>query len=285
MNNKNQQITEKIESKVKNTIEQYGLMDKNDKVIVCCSGGKDSTTALYLLNKLGYDTEALIIDLLIGDWSKKNLNNIKKFCKETGIKLHVVNMREVLGSSICYIRSNVQSNENLKNCTICGVIKRWLMNRKAKEFGGTKLVTGHNLDDAAETIVMNMLSGNPKLSAGLGPKAGITEKEGFVQRIKPLYFCSNEEIKDYSKAKNFPVLYEPCPCSVDSFRRSVRKELAKLEEKQSGSKRIIVESFLKILPTLKEAYKNKDELRKCKKCGEPSRGKICKACEILAKIK
>ncbi|MBU3942209.1 MAG: TIGR00269 family protein [Nanoarchaeota archaeon] len=270
-----------FEDKVKSTIRKYTLIDKNDRIIVACSGGKDSTTTLYLLNKFGYHVEALIIDLLIGNWSKKNLENIKQFCKDHRIKLRVVNMRKEFGCSICYIRSGIQSKTKLKNCMICGVIKRWLLNKKARELGATKLATGHNLDDEAETILMNLFKGNPKLSLGLGPKIGIISDKKFVTRIKPLYFCTNEELKSYSRLMNFPVLYDPCPCSIGAFRGEIRKGLARLEKQNLEIKTNIVKNFLKLISILKENYKLNEKLKYCNNCGEPTRNDVCKTCELI----
>ena len=112
-----------FEQKVKATIKKYKLCTKKERIIVACSGGKDSTTVLYLMKKFGYSVEALIIDLLIGKWSDKNLQNIKKFCQEQKIKLHEVNLREEFGCSMCFMRSGIQKKVKLNNCLICGIIK------------------------------------------------------------------------------------------------------------------------------------------------------------------
>jgi uncharacterized protein (TIGR00269 family) len=275
------EFTDQFEEKVKDCIEKYSLIGETEKVIVACSGGKDSTATLYILKKLGYNVEGLIIDLLIGEWSKKNLENVERFCKENGIKLHTVNMRKELGSSMCYIRSGIQETKKLSNCLICGVIKRWLMNRKARELGASKIATGHNLDDEAETIMMNLLTGNPELSLGLGPEIGMVRDKKLVQRVKPLYFCTNKEVRDYSEEMGFPVLYEPCPCSEGTFRRDVRKRIADMENNNPMVKQNIVNNFLAILPVLRKNYKTGKKLSYCKSCGEPSRRDICKKCELM----
>jgi len=276
---------EKFEKNIRETIRRYNLIQKNDKIIVACSGGKDSTTVLYLLEKFGYNVEALIIDLLIGNYSKKNLENIKKFCKDNKIKLHIINIRYEFGGSICYIRNIIQSKKKMSNCTICGVIKRWLINKKARELKADKIATGHNLDDEAENILLNFFKGNPELSINLGPKTGSINDKKFVTRIKPLYFCRNEEVKKYSKLMKFPILNESCPCSTEVFRRKIRKNLAELEKTNKNAKENIVKSFLGILPKLKNKYKKGKELKYCKLCREPSRNDICKTCELMKILK
>ncbi|MBR9683920.1 tRNA 2-thiocytidine biosynthesis protein TtcA, partial [Candidatus Woesearchaeota archaeon] len=172
-----------LEQKVKKTIRDYKLCTKKDKLVVACSGGKDSTVVLYLLHKFGYQVEGMIIDLLIGKWSEENLENTKTFCQKENIKLNIIDMRKEFGCSMCFIRAKVQAKQKLSNCMVCGVIKRWLMNKKARELKGKKLVTGHNLDDGAETVMMNLLKGNLELGMGGGPETGVVRDKKFVPRI------------------------------------------------------------------------------------------------------
>ncbi len=270
-----------FESKVKKTIKDHKLFTKKDRILVACSGGKDSTTALYILKKLGYDVEAVMIDLKMGSWSDNNLNNIKRFCEEHGIMLNIIDIREEYGCGICYIRSGIQDKIKIGNCTICGVIRRWLLNRKARELKATKLVTGHNLDDEAETVLMNLFKGNPELFANMGPKTGMLEDSKFVQRVKPLYFCTNKEVRRYTEGMGWGIVYEPCPCSTGVFRREIRSWLAGLEKKDQKIKHNIVTKHLELLPKIKERYRSTSRLRYCRVCGEPSRGEVCKRCRLL----
>ncbi|MEM2784928.1 MAG: TIGR00269 family protein [Candidatus Pacearchaeota archaeon] len=283
MNKFMQDFIEKFEKKVKETIEKYKLATKEDKILVACSGGKDSTTVLYLLKKFGYNVEALHINLLMGSWSKENERNIRKFCKEHGIKLYVFSIRDELGYSICYIKSVVQQKAKLKQCTICGIIRRWLINKKARALKASKVATGHNLDDEAQTVIMNLIKGNPWLGINQGPVTGTIEEKKFVTRIKPLFFCKEKDIRKYSELMKFPVLYRRCPCVVGALRHEVRKKLDELEKKNKNIKENIVSNWLEIKKLLIQKQEQKPILY-CKNCGEPSRREICKACSILKKI-
>ncbi|MEM4318306.1 MAG: TIGR00269 family protein [Candidatus Pacearchaeota archaeon] len=269
-----------FEERVRKTIQEYELCSKNDKIVVACSGGKDSTTVLYLLNKFGYNVSALHINLLMGKWSEQNLANVKKFCEEQGIKLHVYSIRDEIGYGICYVKSVVQQKAKLKQCSICGVIRRWLINKKARQLGATKLATGHNLDDEAQTIIMNILRGDPYYGLGLGPITGVINDKKFVTRIKPLYWCKEVDVKQYSQLMNFPVLYQRCPCVIGATRHEVRNKLNELEKINLDVKKNIVKNFLKIKESLKKSLSN-EKINYCKSCGEPSRNAVCKACQLL----
>lgn len=267
---------ESFEKKVKETITKHKLADKKEKIIVACSGGKDSCTLLFLLKKFGFNLEALHINLGIGSWSEKNQRNAEKICDEMGVKLNTVYMKDFVGKNISEISEN--------KCRVCSINKRWLLNKKARELGGKKLAMGHNLDDEAESILMNVFRGNIIMGLGTGPKIGILQDKKFVQRIRPLYFCKNTETKKYAEEKGFAFSSEICPCSPDVFRRQIRNWLKKLEVKNSEIKENIVKWFLERLPELRKKYSSKTELKYCSRCGEPSRNEICKRCEVLEKI-
>ena len=272
-----------FELRVKETIKKYNLLKKTDKAIVAISGGKDSMTVLYLLKKLGYNVSALHINLEMGRWSEAHLNNIKKFCKELKVPLHVYSVRKELGRSMCSIKSIVKSRTKLQDCTICGIIRRWMINKLARRLGATKIATGHNLDDASQTVLMNYFKGNLMIGLNEGPYVGIISEKKFVQRVKPLYFIPEKEVELYSKSMKFPVIYERCPCVVGAYRHKIRGMLDSMEKTNPDIKKNIVDSFLKILPKLRKQSQAGKPLY-CKICGEPGRNEICRACSIMQYI-
>ncbi len=274
-----------FENNIKKTIKQFRLISRNDKILVAASGGKDSTTILYLLKKFGYNVEALTIDAAIGNYTRENLENLVKFCGEHNIKLHIVSFKDEFGYSLCYIKSTLQHKGiNLKSCTICGVLRRYLVNKHARKLKADKLVTGHNMDDEAQALMMNLFRNTLWLAARLGPKTGLHASRYFVPRVKPLYLTSTRDIIRYSKLMGFPVKYHPCPCSTDSYRRFVREMLNEWEQKNPALKRNIINYFLRIMPKLKKVY-TRGEISVCTKCNEPSSHKICKTCQILDNFK
>jgi uncharacterized protein (TIGR00269 family) len=163
------------------------------------------------------------------------------------------------------------------------VLKKHLLNKKARALGASKLATGHNLDDEAQTFLMNCLRGNPSLSAGAGPVTGNISDKKFVSRIKPLYFSREADVRRYAELKGFPVVFTRCPCGFDAFRGVLREVLNEKEKKDKTVKLKLVKQLTALQPALKEKLP-KGELVYCKKCGEPSRQDFCRACKLLEKV-
>jgi uncharacterized protein (TIGR00269 family) len=265
-----------IEKKVVETIRKYKLIGKKDKVVVALSGGKDSTSIVYILKKLGYDVHGLMIDLYLGGWSRVHNDNMTKFCSENDIPLTIVDLKKELGQGICFIKAVLKKQKNLTGCTVCGIIKRWILNKWAKKLGADVLVTGHNLDDEAQNVLMNFLKGNVLLGLNSSPATGGKSVKGFAQRVKPLFYVSESEIMKYARKKKFDILYDKCPCAFGTYRVDTREWMAGVSD---GEKLKIVENFQKQIPKLRK--ENVMELKECKKCGEPSRGELCNYCKIV----
>ncbi|MGV8141529.1 MAG: ATP-binding protein, partial [Candidatus Woesearchaeota archaeon] len=270
---------EYFESKVTKTISNYELILKGDKVCVATSGGKDSLAVLYMTNlyckKYGIDIFALAIDEGIKGYRDHTLDDLKIFCKKYDVKLHVVSFKEKFGDTLDNIKDKAIKDFNKKPCTVCGIFRRTLLNRTARELKATKLVTGHNLDDEAQSFMMNTLLGNMSHNASLGPITGLNDNEKFVARVKPLYFMLEKETRLFALLKDFKVNFAECPNINMSFRMTVRDELNTIENKLPGAKNGIVNSFLEILPLLKEHYREKKQKRTfnyCKTCKDACSG-------------
>ncbi len=265
-----------IEKEIAKTIKKYKLLKKTDKVVIALSGGKDSTTILYILKKLNYNVHGLMIDLHLGNWSKIHNEKMIKLCKEQNIPLEIIDLKKELGQGICFIKAVLKKQKNLTGCTVCGTIKRWLLNKHAKKLKADKLVTGHNLDDETQNVLMNFLKGNVMLGVNSSPATGGKPIKGFAQRVKPLFFIPESEIRKYAKAKEFDILYDKCPCAFNTYRTDTREWMKQITDSE---KEKIVKGFQKLIPKLRK--ESQAEIKICKVCGEPSRGDLCNFCKII----
>ena len=223
---------------------------------------------------------AIAIDEGISGYRDKTLIAAKEFCDKNNIHLNIFSYREEFGLTL----DEMLKILDVKPCTICGIFRRYLLNKKSRELKLTKLVTGHNLDDECQSILMNQLKNNIEASARLGPKAGLVNDDKFVQRIKPLYLCTEKEVTTYAFVNGLLDNFNECPNAVHSFRAQVRDMLNDMEQKFPGTKYSIVNSFLQILPLLKQQFKD-GIIKVCAKCSEPSANDVCNACVYVKKLK
>jgi uncharacterized protein (TIGR00269 family) len=273
--------TKQFERRVSRTIRDCGLLKKREKVLVACSGGKDSGALLFVLHKFGFRPEALHINLGIGQHSSAGLQALETLCKGLEVRLHVLDFEQEAGFPFRELALKARK-AGVSPCTACGIMKRHILNRKAREMGADRLALGHNLDDAAQTVVMNMLTGSITLGLKLGPLTGGSH-EKFVPRIKPLFFSMEKDIIAYCKGMGIAAEGSKCPYSGSALRPQIRAMLDSLEERYPGMKMNIARNLME----LKALTKGKTglELGECKKCGEPSLQELCKACRLLEKIK
>lgn len=268
-----------FDNRVKETISKFKLFDKKEKIMVAASGGKDSTVLLYVMKKLGYNVEAITINAHIGCYSDESLENLKKFCSDEEIKLFEISLKKEFGCSLCYIMSVMEGKGmNKTSCSICGSLRRYLLNKYSKKLNSKILLTGHNLDDEANGTLMTLFAGNLNQVARIGP---VTVDLGdiFVKRAKPLYFLFEDEVERYSKIMKFQVHYGWCPCSVAGARRFYAEMNISPEEKFN-----LVKNMVANLDKLREYYKGSKKLKICKNCKQPSSNELCQACTIISVI-
>ena len=278
-------FTEYFENKVFKTIRQFDLIGKEENLGVAISGGKDSLALLHILKKLSQQNPKIKLTTIainegIEGYRNKSLITAQKFCDKLGIKLNIYSYEEEFGMPL----DNMLKTLDVKPCTICGIFRRYLLNKKSKELGFTKIATGHNLDDECQSILMNQFKNNIQASARLGPKVGLNSKnKNFVQRVKPLYLCTEKEVTTYAFLNGILDVFNECPNVAKSYRAQVRDMLNDFEAKFPGTKYSIINSFLQTLPDLKAAFKDA-EVNFCKSCGEPAAKDKCNACKFVGKL-
>ena len=275
---------ESIEKKVIKTIKNEKLLDKGDKVLVALSGGKDSVTTLEILNSFRkmqvIDICAVTVDEGIANYRQEGVDIAKRHAERLGIEHKVVSLKEDYGITL----DEIMEKENHRgSCTYCGVFRRTIINKAAREMGATKIATGHNLDDEVQAIMMNYLEGNTGNLTKLGAKTE-SKAEEFTVKIKPLREIPEREIGVYVVAKDLEVHFDSCPYAMQSFRGEVSEVINQLAEKHPTIKYSTLRGYDKIKNTLKKEMQKEYAHGRCKRCGEPASNELCKACFFLEEL-
>lgn len=270
-----------FEREIKKHIKKNKLALKNDKIAVGVSGGKDSLTTAYLLKKYYHDVSAVLIDEGIKGYRPYSKEKAEKYCKEWDIPLHIYSFKEEFGYSLDQLAKKLKINP----CSICGVLRRYLLNKKSRELGFDKTATGHNLDDESQAILMNLFANDLQRLSRVGALVGVKEFKNFVVKIKPLRIMSEKEVMTYFLCKGFSTDLRECPYSATAFRLKIRNVLNDYDFKHKGAKINILKFFDKRAEKLKEQARNSSvNVKTCSNCGEHTSGDYCKACTILAKL-
>jgi uncharacterized protein (TIGR00269 family) len=275
---------EYFEKRVKKELKKQGKTKANSRIGVALSGGKDSTVALFILNKIfskrrDIEIFAVSVDEGIKGYRPPSLKVAINNCKRLGIEHHIISFKETVDLTLDEI---AERNTNLGECTYCGVFRRLCLNKKAKELNLNKLATGHNLDDFSQSILMNFVNGDIEKLARLGPH--IKVQPGLIPRILPLRVIPEKEVMLYALLNNIEFYDGICPYSISALRGKFRDILDELEYTNPGTRHSIVRSYDAIKDLLLEKYPPA-KLNRCKICGEPTSQDICKACLLLKKLK
>lgn len=277
-----------FEKRVRKTCRVNSLIIPGEKLLVACSGGKDSTVALYLMKKIFGKTnevEALLIDEGIPGYRDKALGFAEANCEKWDVPFTRVSFVEEFGFSMVEVmRKTGMAKKIGSTCAFCGVLRRRMMNSYAKKLGAGKLVTGHNLDDEVQSILMNVCNADLRRLARLGPVAGVASVKGLVPRIKPLWECPEIEIVAFAHYCGIKHYEEQCcPFKWQAKRNTYRAILNHLESQLPGT----MYSTLSFLKRLKQIIlKNKEtiDIKACSECGEPSSQRLCAVCKKIVEM-
>ena len=266
-----------FEKEALNTIKRFNLIEKGEKIAVANSGGKDSLSLLFFLSKYFKKSNEIIsitIDEGIAGYRDKTIETMEKYTKMLGIKYKIYSYKDFSGMTLDEITKRTDSIP----CSICGTFRRYLLNYAAMENKADKLATAHNMDDEAESIIMNLIQNNFDNLIRSGPISGVVKDEGFVTKIKPFIFLSEKETMLYSILNGILALHTPCPYAEFGIRNQVSKEIKVLEDALPGSKRKMIEKAIELKARFKDSEQKK--INHCKICGAPASGEICGVCSI-----
>lgn len=261
--------------RVEETIREFRMFGKKDKLLVAVSGGKDSLSLWDALLELGYRADGLYINLGIGEYSERSKKACERFAYERSAKLYTVELSKEVASI-----PQIKEVETRPACSFCGQLKRYYMNYYAKKLGYNVIATGHNLDDESATLLSNLLSWQMDYLERQFPV--LKEEGGFVRKVKPLCKFTEKENALYAFAKGIEYVEEECPFAEGASSIEYKTILSQIEEKSPGTKLRFYTGFLKRLkPLLTE---KKVELKPCKICGEPTTAEVCSICRLKEKL-
>eukprot|EP01087_Luapelamoeba_hula_P012423 TRINITY_DN3462_c0_g2_i1.p1 TRINITY_DN3462_c0_g2~~TRINITY_DN3462_c0_g2_i1.p1 ORF type:complete len:421 (+),score=78.13 TRINITY_DN3462_c0_g2_i1:3-1265(+) len=273
-----------FEKEVHCTIVDNHLFDRGERVAIGASGGKDSTVLAHLLTLLnkrydyGLDLFLLSIDEGITGYRDDSLETVKRNQEQYGVPLKILSYKELYDWSMDDIVSQIGLRNN---CTFCGVFRRQALDRGAALLKADKIVTGHNADDIAETVLMNLLRGDtPRLARCVDIMTG---NKGSLPRCKPFKYTYEKEIVMYAYFKKLDYFSTECIYSPNAYRGFAREFLKDLERVRPIAILDIIHAGETFTITKDEAQKQRT-LSKCVRCGYLSSQKYCKACVLLDRL-
>lgn len=210
-------------SRMRAAMEKYNMIEDGDIIAVGVSGGKDSLALLYALAEMRrfypkkYNVKAITADMgFFGN--KTDFSEITALCDKLGVE-HIIRETELY--HIIF-----ETRKETNPCSLCARMRRGILHDMTKEEGCTKLALGHHMDDAAETFMMNLLSGGRIES--FRPVTYLSRKD--LTMIRPMIFATEKEVISAAKKMSLPTVESPCPQDKTSNRNDMKELLAVLEK-------------------------------------------------------
>lgn len=240
-----------IWTKFVHAINDYKMIEEGDKIAVCISGGKDSMILakcfqeLQRHGKFKFDLEFITMD---PGFHPDNLKQLKNNAELLNIPL------KIFSTDVFAVVSKYAPNEP---CYMCARMRRGHLYNMARELGCNKIALAHHMDDAIETIMMNILY-NGRYGTMM-PKLKSTNHEG-MELIRPLYYVNEEDIKAFVKANNLHFMNCGCMitvCSTATKRAEMKNLIKELKlVNPNAGKNIFKSSENVVLDTVIGYHKN-----------------------------
>ncbi|KAI9205824.1 uncharacterized protein BJ171DRAFT_499823 [Polychytrium aggregatum] len=270
-----------FETEIHEAIVDNNLFARGDKVAIGASGGKDSTVLAHVMKTLnerydyGLELFLLSVDEGINGYRDDSLETVKRNKEQYQLPLLIVSYEQLYGWTMDQIVEEVGLKNN---CTFCGVFRRQALDRGAAMLKVDHIVTGHNADDIAETVLMNILRGDiARLQRCTAIK---TLTDDSIPRSKPFKYTYEKEIVMYAYYKKLDYFSTECTYSPNAYRGYARVFLKDLESIRPSAILDIIHSGEAF--ELREEVKSKMPVQSnCERCGYISSNKLCKSCMLL----
>ena len=291
-----------VEKRVRRRIRDDNLLpddatpDEPETWVIGLSGGKDSVVLTEILHEtFAKDPRVELVALSIHEgiegYRDRSLDACRELTADLDIRHEVVTYEEEFDVRMDSVVED--DPKNMSACAYCGVFRRDILSRYAAELEANKLLTGHNLDDEAETALMNYLEGDvtkisQQFDASLGPFEGGSrgpvrgDSDEFVPRAKPLRDIPEKEVALYAHLRDLPAHITECPHADEAFRGEIQQLLYDLEERHPGTRHSIMAGYEKLAALASTEYRGESPtLDECVECGGPTTGDICRKCGLL----
>jgi uncharacterized protein (TIGR00269 family) len=218
-----------VEGRVRHTLWTYRLIRPRERIAVALSGGKDSTVLLCLLRKIlppsaDVTLTAITVDEGIAGYRDATLKVAREMAARLGVEHHVVSFRGSLDAMVAAGGDHP--------CSLCGIHRRKALQETAMELGATAVATGHNLNDEAQTVLMNCLRGDLRGFTRLPVRE---PAEGGLRRIKPLFRIPEKEVALYGMLTGIFHDLPECPYAGTALRSEARRMVDRLEYLRPGT--------------------------------------------------
>ncbi|MEM1896799.1 MAG: TIGR00269 family protein [Ignisphaera sp.] len=275
-------FSEFIESRVEETIKRYRMIKKGDRVVLAVSGGKDSVGLMYIMNSLskriGFSYTVLHIDLGIDEYSRRSRKVVEKHCRELGIDCIVIDLGIDLGFTLPQFVSKLRTK---RVCSLCGIVKRYIMNAVALETKADSIATAHHADDILVYLFKNFILQDYTFLKKLVP-VSIGVEETVATKIRPMYEIYERDIALYTILKGLEFVDLECPFkNVKGFEESIKKFIDEIENRAPGTKISMLRKYAKTF-SLDRQEKSID-LGRCSICGLISQKDVCTFCKLTEK--
>jgi uncharacterized protein (TIGR00269 family) len=292
-------LLESVESRVRKRIRADDLLPASatpedpETWLIGLSGGKDSVVLTQILaetfeNDPRVEMIALTIHEGIEGYRDESLAACEELAADLDIRHEVRTYAEEFDVRMDEVAT--EDPEDMAACAYCGVFRRDLLSTYAAEFGADKLLTGHNLDDEAQTALMNLLEGDvagiaKHFDASLGAFGERAEQDRFVPRAKPLRDVPEKEVALYARLRDLPAHITECPHASEAYRGEIRDLLLELEENHPGTRHSIMAGYEELAELAASRYGGgKEDLGECESCGAPTARERCRKCDLLESL-
>lgn len=192
--------------------EDFTLVEEGDHIALGLSGGKDSSTLVWMMNEwrkfspVNFNITAITLDM---GWDADLLPFVK-YCSNLGVPYHIEETK--IGRIV--FESRKESNP----CSLCAKLRRGTLHHAAKSLGCNKVALGHHLDDALETMLLCM-SFESRIKT-FQPKTYLDRKD--ITLIRPMIYVEEKTIIRIVSELGLPVLQNPCPANGCTKRQDMK---------------------------------------------------------------